>query len=242
MEKIKKEEQKKDLLDTHIYFGSPVYWMDKPEWVKPLIKATDPYIKIAKKNNENFIKERNKAWGGDKKDHGLAHHSTSLIDMPGFNILQDWVTATTWNLLDEQGFDLKNYKIFMEELWVQEFAKAGGGHHTLHTHYNGHISGFYFLKCSDKTSLPIFDDPRPGALMNGLPQKDKSKITLASNQVYYTARPGTIILFNSYLPHQFRVDDGYEPFRFIHFNCRAIPINDVLSKYGEKRTDNKDNK
>ena len=95
--------------------------------------------------------------------------------MPGFNILQDWVTATTWNLLDEQGFDLKNYKIFMEELWVQEFAKAGGGHHTLHTHYNGHISGFYFLKCSDKTSLPIFDDPRPGALMNGLPQKDKSK-------------------------------------------------------------------
>jgi len=41
------------------------------------------------------------------------------------------------------------------------------------------------------------------------------------------------------LPHQFRVDDGYEPFRFIHFNCRAIPINDVLSKYGEKRTDNK---
>ena len=47
--KSKKEEQKKDLLDTHIYFGSPVYWMDKPEWVKPLIKATDPYIKIAKK-------------------------------------------------------------------------------------------------------------------------------------------------------------------------------------------------
>ena len=49
MQKVKKEEQKKDLLDTHIYFGSPVYWMDKPEWVKPLIKATDPYIKIAKK-------------------------------------------------------------------------------------------------------------------------------------------------------------------------------------------------
>tara|TARA_E500000318_G_scaffold15471_1_gene15737 strand:+ start:2371 stop:3090 length:720 start_codon:yes stop_codon:yes gene_type:complete len=229
----------KDNLTQSWYFASPIYFMNKPEWVSDLDKLSDPYIKLAKEKNKNFIDERNKNWGGDKKDHALVHHSSSLIGRPGFKKFTDYIEATTWNLLDEQGYDLTNYKIFTTEMWVQEFAEAGGGHHSLHTHYNGHISGFYFLKASEKTSLPIFDDPRAGKLMNDLPQKDANKITPASTQVNYTVRPGDLIVFNSYLPHQFRVDDAYEPFRFIHFNCRAIPINDVLSKYGEERTDNK---
>ena len=231
-----------DKLTTSWYFSSPIYFLHKDEWVKDLTKITDPYIKLAKNKNKKFISERNKNWGGDKKDHGLSHHSTTLINRPGLKKFTDWIEATTWNLLDEQGYDLSNYKIFTTELWVQEFAEAGGGHHQLHTHYNGHISGFYFLKASEKTSLPIFDDPRPGKVMNDLPQKDMNKLTPSSTQVNYSVRPGNLIIFNSYLPHQFRVDDAYEPFRFIHFNCRAIPINDVLSKYGEKRTDNEDNK
>ena len=76
-----------------------------------------------------------------------------------------------------------------------EFAKKGGGHHTLHTHWNGHMSGFYFLKGSEKTSLPIFEDPRPGNLMNLLPEKDKSKITYASSQISYSVKPGKVMFF-----------------------------------------------
>ena len=108
-------------------------------------------------------------------------------------------------------------------MWGQEFAKDGGGHHTLHTHWNGHISGFYFLKGSEKTSKPMFEDPRPGNMMNLLPQKYPTKITYASHQISYEANPGKMIFFPSYMPHQYVVDMGYEPFRFIHFNCQAIP-------------------
>lgn len=223
--------KEKDLLQANVYFGSPIYWAEKPEWLKPLLKATDPYIKIAKEKSKKNIKERNKHWGGNKKDHGMVHHSTTLINMPGFETIQNWLIATSYNLLNEQGYDLRNYKIFMNELWTQEFGETGGGHHTLHTHYNGHMSGFYFLKCSEKTSLPIFDDPRPGALMNSLPEKDRTQVTLASSQIFYTVRPGTLLMFNSHLPHQFRVDDGYEPFRFIHFNCRAVEIDTILNQH-----------
>ena len=46
------------------------------------------------------------------------------------------------------------------ELWVPEFSKKGGGHHSAHIHWNQHVSGFYFLKCSDKTSYPIFHNQR----------------------------------------------------------------------------------
>jgi hypothetical protein len=77
--------------------------------------------------------------------------------------------------------------------------------------------------------MPVFEDPRPGQVMNLLPQKDPSKITQASHQVNYRVKPGRLIFFNSYLPHMYSVDNGYEPFRFIHFNIQAIP-NGVLGK------------
>jgi len=120
------------------------------------------------------------------------------------------------------GFDLTNYKMFMTEMWVQEFAKDGAGFHSMHTHWNGHMSGFYFLKCSEKTSLPIFADPRPGNVMNLLPEKNKSNITYASTLINYRVKPGTFVFFPSYLPHEYVADMGYDPFRFIHWNCQAI--------------------
>jgi hypothetical protein len=43
------------------------------------------------------------------------------------------------------------------------------------------------------------------------------------HQINYDVKPGQIIFFPSYLPHQYMVDMGYESFRFIHWNCQAIP-------------------
>ena len=81
----------------------------------------------------------------------------------------------------------------------------------------------YFLKASERTSMPLFEDPRPGNMMNLLPEKDKTKVTYASSQINYMAKPGRVMFFPSYMPHQYIVDMGYEPFRFIHWNCQAIP-------------------
>jgi uncharacterized protein (TIGR02466 family) len=228
MKKKLEEANKPEPLKTEHYFASPIYFTDKPEWVKAFNTASDAYIKQARLNNSEEIKKRNKKLG-DKGEHSWVHHSSSLINDPQFKVLQDYIGSTAWNLLDGQGFDLSNHTIFITELWVQEFSKDGGGHHSLHSHWNGHISGFFFLKASEKTSLPIFEDPRPGQMMNLLPQKDPSKISGASHQVNYRAKPGRLIFFNSYLPHMYAVDNGYKPFRFIHFNIQAIP-NGVLGK------------
>ena len=220
---MKKENKSYPLqLNREEYFSSPIWYAQAPEFVDDVNKASDPYIKIAKKNLKEEIDKRNKKLG-NKGDMGHVFHSTPLVDDPNFTDLTNYIGATSHNLLDEMGYNLKNYKVFTTEMWVQEFAKKGGGHHSLHTHWNGHISGFYFLKCSDRTSLPLFEDPRPGHLMNGLPEKDKTKITHASTQVFFNVQPGTIIFFPAYIPHQYVVDMGYEPFRFIHFNCQAIP-------------------
>ena len=203
-------------------FKCPIWFADEPKYVKKLNKASDKYIKESQKNLKESINKRNKKFG-NKGDMGHVFHSTSLINDPKFKELQTYIGATSNNLLIEMGFDLTNYTVFITEMWVQEFAKQGGGHHTLHTHWNGHMSGFYFLKASEKTSMPLFEDPRPGNVMNLLPEKDKTKITYASSQINYEVRPGRMIFFPSYMPHQYMVDLGYEPFRFIHWNCQAIP-------------------
>tara|TARA_R110002110_G_scaffold199893_2_gene410623 strand:+ start:444 stop:1151 length:708 start_codon:yes stop_codon:yes gene_type:complete len=209
-------------LNREDHFKCPIWLAEQPEFVDALNKASDKYILASRENIQPDINKRNKL-NKTKGDLGSVYHSTTLIRDPNFKDLLNYIGATSQNLLIEMGFDMTNHQLFTTEMWVQEFAKNGGGHHTLHTHWNGHMSGFYFLKASDKTSMPMFEDPRAGNVMNLLPEKDKSKVTYASSVVHYKAQPGRMIFFPSYMPHQYVVDMGVEPFRFIHWNCQAIP-------------------
>jgi uncharacterized protein (TIGR02466 family) len=197
------------------YFQSPIWSETKPEFVKSLTKATDKYIKEAKKNNKKIIKETN--------DFGFSHHSGPLFNDNNFLDFRNYISQKSWQFLENQGFDLSGHKMFYSEMWVQEFAKNGGGHHSIHVHWNQHVSGFYFLKCSDKTSYPIFHDPRPGAVMTKLPEKNSSVISSSTSQIHFKAVPGSLILFPGYMPHEFTVDHGKAPFRFIHVNLQAVP-------------------
>ena len=118
---------------------------------------------------------------------------------------------------------MEQYKTMFSEMWVQEFAKKGGGHHSAHIHWNQHVSGFYFLKASDKTSLPIFHEPRTGARATKLKMKNEKGVLPASEIIHFKSTPGTLIIFPGFLEHEFSVDFGIEPFRFIHWNLTAIP-------------------
>ena len=228
---------KTDQLTSSIYFSSPIYSIEVPEWVNYTNKICDKYLKKVKKNNIKIIKEREKKLGKKIGDHGMSHHSTSLIGDPALKELQEYIGATSWNCLDHMGYDLTNYELFWTEFWVQEFSKKGGGHHEGHIHYDNHISGFYFLKCSEKTSMPVFHDPRPAKLMAQLPLKNETDLTLGSHQIHYKPKPGTFLFFPAYLEHQYVIDNGIESFRFIHFNLQAIrkTITDNIRKKAIKK-------
>ena len=108
-------------LQLEEYFKCPIWWADEPKFVNKLNKASDKYIKESQKNLKKTIDKRNKKFG-DKGDMGHVFHSTSLIGDSKFKELQDYIGATAHNLLGEMGFDLKDYTIFITEMWVQEFA------------------------------------------------------------------------------------------------------------------------
>ena len=209
-------------INTSLYFSSPLYIIEIPQWINNVNKICDKYLKQAKKNNEKIIKERDKKLNKKIGDHGMSHHSTSLINDPNLKELQEYIGSTSWDILNHMGYDLTNYELFWTEFWVQEFAEKGGGHHEGHIHYDNHISGFYFLKCSEKTSFPIFHDPRPAKLITQLPLKKEGELTLGTDKIHLKPKPGTMVFFPSYMEHEFVVDNGVEPFRFIHFNLQAV--------------------
>ncbi len=196
------------------FFNTPIYFDEKKDWVDKFNKLSDPYIKEAQDRNKlNFV---------NNKDFGIVHHSSYLANDNSFEEFLFYINSNAFDILTNQGFDLTNFSLATTELWVQEFASLGGGYHSPHIHWNGHISGFYFLKCSDKTSFPIFHDPRPGRMMNLLPEKNIDKLSQASSSLNFKPKPGSFVFFNSYLQHEFTVDHGIEPFRFIHFNIQAV--------------------
>jgi uncharacterized protein (TIGR02466 family) len=195
------------------YFSTPIYFIRKNEWLNPLNNICDKYIETSKLE---YLKT-------NKKDFGTTHQSGPLASDYNFSDFIKFISLNAVQIIGNQGYDEKNYSVLVSELWVQEFSKEGGGHHNSHVHSNSHISGFYFLKCSPNTSYPIFHDPRTCKRMIDLPEKEVKNITEASDKINVSINPGDFIFFNSYLEHQFTVDPGIDPFRFIHFNLQLLP-------------------
>jgi uncharacterized protein (TIGR02466 family) len=197
------------------YFKTPIWVEQKSEWLQEVNKACDPHIKEAKKRNADKIKKQ-------KNDFAIVHHSGPIATDPNLKFFIEYIGQKSVDFLDFMGFDLSQHTCVFTECWVQEFPKAGGGNHNTHVHCNNHVSGFYYLKCSDKSSYPVFHDPRPAAAMLRLPEKDPNKITYANEGVHWKPTPGTLIVAPAFVPHEYVVQKG-DPFRFIHFNIQAIP-------------------
>ena len=222
MKKKKQIEQREELISQ--YFTTPIWSTSIPEWVDNVNEACKPYLDEAHERHSEDIK-KNK---GD--DFGLVYHSTNIQYDHKLETLANYIVGTSFNLLDSWGYNLTDHSIFYDSMWVQEFAKNGGGHHRVHIHENCHLSGFYFLQNED-SSYPLFHDPRPGAAMTSLPQKDESALTPATRVVNYQPQPGDMYIFPSYLPHEYVVSRGGK-FRFIHFNMRVVPNFMLNSKEG----------
>jgi uncharacterized protein (TIGR02466 family) len=215
-----------DILEFKEYFGSPIYTAEVPEFLLPLDEGTNIFIKTAKEKNKKIIKQREIKLKKKIGDFGLSYHSNSLINISIFKEFQKYIQDRSIEVLDHMGYDLRNYVLNLKELWVQQFAEKGGGHHNKHVHYNSHVSGFYFLKCSDKTSFPIFNDPRLNKIINQLPLKKEFDVTTGTKSIAFNIKPGTLIMFPSFLEHEFYFDYGIDTFKFIHFNIEAVKKNE----------------
>ena len=174
-----------------LHFASPIYFENKPEWVEKIDKACDKHLKESL-NSFSFQEEmekRKKQYGEDfdkVKDFAWPNHSGMIAMDPEVEELRDYIVKNSHDILSKQGFDMSSFDMAISEFWVQEFPK--GGYHDTHIHYNSHISGFYFLRCSNKTSKAVFHDPRPAAQMTKLPLKNNDVHSLGQDKIYVNAK------------------------------------------------------
>ncbi len=223
MNTVPLELKREDLFVCPIYRGNDTQWLT-------LDKHVDPIIEDLKKTNHEKLKK------GEIDKLPNSYHSYNLWQNDIFRPFVEYVMQQMWNILSWQGYDLNGKKPLLQECWVQEFPEEGG-FHDIHIHANNHMSGFYFLQCSQKTSRPSFHDPRPGKVMTDLLPVDGKKVTLSSNHVHYPVKPGDFIFFNSYMPHAYShyTAKDKEKFRFIHFNMQAVTDPSVVSNVEDKK-------
>jgi len=206
-------------------FSTPIWITCLPKFLDITKSVGDLYLSESNSLLLNQVDELNKQLGKDIGDFGLSNHSFDIYKDHRLKNFTNYCLETSKDYLDSCGFDLSNYDLRYSEMWVQEFSSKGGTYHDAHVHYDSHVSGFYFLECSDKTSYPIFHDPRAGALATKLPLKEIKKISYGNEKIFIKPKPGTMIIFPSYLTHSYALDYGIDKFKFIHWNIQCIRKN-----------------
>jgi hypothetical protein len=207
-----------EILSVENYFTSSIYWIEKKEFIPTTFEVAREYLNIQRESQP-----LNKIYPVHMT--GAMENDARLYDL----VL--YIASTSWNILNEQGFNMDLYEVFVQELWAQE-------HHTTssmdqHVHGLGsQISGFYVLDGPENSSKIVVCDPRPGKNQINLLERDPGNLTYASQKVLFNPTPGNLYFTNSWLPHEFTRNTSNTPFTFLHFNVGAryktqLPINNI---------------
>ena len=190
------------------YFQTAVYREERPEWVEPVLRRSEPYYEAQRKRH----KEENIGWPVIQTEH--------MGNDPELQFLGEFFGQTATGILESQGYYLEPYELRVNGMWGQEIGQ--GGMHEPHVHASTQMCGFFFLQTPEWGAYPIFSDPRPGKLMTDCWTKQDGNVHLASPQIHFNnVIPGTFMFFNAWVPHQFTINQNQEPTKLFHFLLSA---------------------
>lgn len=147
--------------------------------------------------------------------------SGNFFGDPRMSRFSEFVGATAWNILNEQGYVMQDKAVQFTEMWTQEHHK----HSAMDAHVHGfgsQIVGFYFLDTPENCSCVVFHDPRAAKVQIDLPEQDIGMATPASKMINFEPKPGMMIFANSWLAHSFTRHAADKPIKFVHFNLTVI--------------------
>lgn len=199
--------ENKQLQVAH-YFPCPIYLIDRPDFLEIVNTVSEESLEISRKDrdlNEIYPVYMSNNFFGDPRMFGFS----------------EFVGATAWNILNEQGYSMQDKAVQFTEMWTQEHYK----HSSMDAHVHGfgsQIVGFYFLETPEDCSRVVFHDPRSAKVQIDLPEQDVNMATPASKMINFTPKPGLMIFANSWLMHSFTRHAAEQPIKFVHFNLTVI--------------------
>jgi uncharacterized protein (TIGR02466 family) len=195
-------------LQVAYHFPCPIYIIERPDFLDAVNTVSEEFLDVAKKErdlNEIYPVHMTGNYFGDPR-------------MAGFS---EFVGATAWNILNEQGYAMQDKAVQFTEMWTQEHHKHSAM--AAHVHgYGSQIVGFYFLETPEGGSNVVFHDPRAAKVQIDLPEQNMSAATPASKMINFTPKPGMMIFANSWLMHSFTRHAADLPIKFVHFNLTVI--------------------
>lgn len=195
-------------LQVAYHFLCPIYLIERPDFLDAVKTVSEEALEVAKKTqtlNEIYPVIMTGNYYADPRVAGFS----------------EFVGATAWNILSEQGYAMQDKAVSFTEMWTQEHHK----HSAMDAHVHGfgsQIVGFYFLETPEGGSNVVFHDPRAGKVQIDLPEQDINMATPASKMINFTPKPGMLIFANSWLAHSFTRHAAEQPIKFVHFNLTVI--------------------
>lgn len=186
------------------HFPCPIYLIERPDFLEVVNTVSEEALEVQRKERK-------------LDDIYPVYMSGNYYADPRMTQFSEFVGATAWNILNEQGYAMSDKVVSFTEMWTQEHHK----HSAMDAHVHGYgsqIVGFYFLETPENGSRVVFHDPRAAKVQIDLPEQDMNMATPASKMINFTPKPGLMIFANSWLMHSFTRHAADLPIKFVHFN------------------------
>lgn len=134
---------------------------------------------------------------------------------PTFAKLEKWIDSRVASYAKALDFDLAGSRLRMTTCWVNVMYE--NTHHGLHIHPLSVISGTYYVSVPAGAPAIKFEDPRLGSFMHSPPRKRGHK-AVNRTHVEAPAKPGSLVLFESWLRHEVPLHAGKSPRVSVSFN------------------------
>jgi uncharacterized protein (TIGR02466 family) len=195
-------------LQVAYHFPCLIYIIERPDFLKIVNDVSEEALEVQRKER-------------DLNEIYPLYMTGNYFGDPRIASFSEFVGATAWNILNEQGYVMGDKAVSFMEMWTQEHYK----HSAMDAHVHGYgsqITGFYFLETPEGSSKVVFHDPRSGKVQIDLPEHDMNTATPASKMINFTPKPGMMIFANSWLAHSFTRHAADLPIKFVHFNLTVV--------------------
>jgi hypothetical protein len=192
------------VIENLSYFASPIFKIDMPQYVDVVREAGEEAMQLVPEDipvSELYPAKQSVAFQAHPKIEEFAKKTIQ----------------NAWDILNMQGYDMKNFTTYYESMWLQEHHKMSLMEQHVHG-YGVQLVGFYFLDVPSNSSRLIFNDPRPGKVQNDLPENDARNVTFASKMINFEPKAGELIFAPPWLPHSFSRHGSDEALKFVHIN------------------------
>lgn len=191
-------------LQVAYHFPCPIYLIERPD-----------FLNIVNEVSKESLLQQHEERKLD--DIYPVMMSGNYFADPRLTKFTEFVGATAWNILAEQGYFMQDKMVSFTEMWTQEHHKHSAMDQHIHG-YGSQIVGFYFLEVPENSSRLVFHDPRMGKPLIDLPETDVNQATIASKMINFEPKPGLMIFANAWLAHSFTRHAAEKPIKFVHFN------------------------